>query len=316
MSAPDASPRIAICVVTFNSAELVGGFAASLPEGAAGTDWELVVADNDSHDDTLGELRRHAPFARIVRTGANLGFAGGVNAAIAAAGPRDAYLLVNADVRLSPGCVLSMYERLGPSAGIVVPRLVDGDGRHILSQRREPTLGRIWADALLGAGTAARVGGWGEIVAVPGRYARETPTDWAEGAIQLLSAECLRRCGPWDESFFLYSEETDYHLRARDLGLGVLYTPSATAQHLRGDSRTSPALWSLLTMNRVRLFSRRHGAPATAIFWSALVLRESSRALLGHPTSRAALRDLVAPRRWRQRTGPEWLSGVAAVGRG
>ncbi|MCZ7627704.1 MAG: glycosyltransferase [Microthrixaceae bacterium] len=68
-------------------------------------------------------------------------------------------------------------------------------------------------------------------------YARERDADWATGAAMLISAECLAAVGPWDESFFLYSEETDYCLRARDRGFKLRYSPKATATHI-GGSRT------------------------------------------------------------------------------
>jgi N-acetylglucosaminyl-diphospho-decaprenol L-rhamnosyltransferase len=57
-----------------------------------------------------------------------------------------------------------------------------------------------------------------------------------------------------DESFFLYSEETDFALRAGDLGFETAFVPNAKVTHLGGESRVSPALWSLLTVNRVRLY--------------------------------------------------------------
>ena len=63
------------------------------------------------------------------------------------------------------------------------------------------------------------------------QYEKEQRIDWAEGSTQLISAECWRACGVWDESYFLYSEETDYDLRARDLGYATLYVPSAVAVH-------------------------------------------------------------------------------------
>ncbi|MGF6823708.1 N-acetylglucosaminyl-diphospho-decaprenol L-rhamnosyltransferase [Microbacterium sp. ZKA21] len=304
------SPRIAICVVTFNSAALIEDLTASLPEGAYGTTWTLVFADNDSADDTLAQITRHAPDAVVVQTGSNLGYSGGVNAAIAAAGEQDAYLVLNADVRLTPGSLVSLLGALGDGAGIAVPRLIDADEQPHWSLRREPTLLRIWCDALIGAERAGRIGALGEVVADPSAYESTHFVDWAEGSTQLISAECLHACGPWDESYFLYSEETEYDLRVRAHGFGVRYEPSAVAQHLKGESAVSPQLWSLLTLNKAMLYARRHGPVASTAFWLALVVREASRAALGKATSRAALFDLLRPRRWREPRGPHWLAGV------
>lgn len=303
-------PRIAICVVTYQSAPLIADLVASLPSGAAGTDWVLVVADNASTDGSAAEVRRRAPDAVVVEVGANLGYAAGVNAAVAAAGERDAYLVINADVRLAPGCVRTLYDALSPGVGVVVPRLVDARGELIWSMRREPTVLRAWGDALLGAERAGRHPRLGEVVTDPGLYGAARDTDWAEGSTQLVSADCLRSCGPWDESFFLYSEETEFELRARDHGFATRFEPAAGARHLEGGSAGSPRQWSLLVANRVQLYARRHGAPATALFWLATAAREASRAMLGRATSRAAIRDLVSARRMRTAKSPDWLADV------
>lgn len=303
-------PRIAICVVTFRSASLIKDLVASIPGGAAGTDWTLVFADNASDDDTLAEIARWAPEATVVQTGANLGYSGGLNAAVRAAGTQDAFLILNADVRLQAGCIATLYQSLGPGVGIAVPRLVDGDMKPIWSMRREPSLVRVWSDALIGAERAGRLGTLGEVVTDPELYERSQRTSWAEGSTQLISAECWQACGGWDESYFLYSEETEYNLRVQEFGYSVLYVPTAEAQHLKGGSAESPAQWSLLVLNKARLYARRHGPIPSVLFWLGLVVREASRALLGKRTSRAAVRDLLTPRRWAEPRGPEWLAHV------
>ena len=301
------TPRIAICVVTYNSAELIEELVASLADGAAGTDWTLVVADNASNDATLAEVRRHAPRATIVETGGNMGYAAGVNAAIRAAGAQDGYLILNADVRLTRGCAAALFAALGPQVGIGVPRLHDARGELILSMRREPTIVRAWADTVVGAERAGRWRALGEVVSDPDNYMKGRTTDWAEGSTQLISAACWQRVGPCDEAFFLYSEETDFNLRAGAAGLRTWYEPSARAQHLEGGSAGSPRQWALLVANRVRLYRKRHGPAKAVFFWAATVAREASRAILGRQTSRVALRNLVSRHRMHAPRSERWL---------
>ncbi len=50
----------------------------------------------------------------------------------------------------------------------------------------------------------------------------------------LLSVSALREVGPWDESFLLYSEETEYCLRAADKGWCTWYEPAAVFEHIGG----------------------------------------------------------------------------------
>ncbi|MDX6331679.1 MAG: N-acetylglucosaminyl-diphospho-decaprenol L-rhamnosyltransferase [Streptomycetaceae bacterium] len=305
---------VAVLVVTWNSAAVLPGFLASLPEGMAGTDWRLVVADNDSADDTVDVLRALAPDATLVRTGRNGGYAAGVNAALRAAAEWDggfrAALVCNPDIRMRPGCARTLADALGSPlpdgarVGISVPLLYEADQRTLVhSLRREPSVTRALGEAVLGNRRAGRFPRWSELVTDPGAYTRATRADWATGALMALSRECIEVCGAWDESFFLYSEETEYCLRAGDRGHATCLEPAASAVHIGGDSRVSPGLWTLLTLNRVRLHRRRHGAWATTAFWAAVLLRETSRAALGRASSRAAAAALLSPWRLRRRPG-------------
>jgi N-acetylglucosaminyl-diphospho-decaprenol L-rhamnosyltransferase len=297
---------VAVVVVTYNSECLVPDLLASLGPGMDGIPWRLVVADNASADGSVATVRRLAPKATVVEMGRNAGYAAGINAAVSAAGDHTAILVLNPDVRLLPGCATALLAALRrPGTGIAVPRLVDGRGTLIPTMRREPSILRIMGDTVLGAERAGRYPRLGEVVSEEPRYASEALTDWAEGSTVMIDAECWRRCGPWDESFFLYSEETDFALRARDAGFACRFTPSAAAVHLEGDSRRSPGLWALLTLNRVRLYRRRHGRAPTAGFWAVLVVRELSRTLLGRRPSRAAVRALLSPKRLREAPGPQ-----------
>jgi N-acetylglucosaminyl-diphospho-decaprenol L-rhamnosyltransferase len=162
-------------------------------------------------------------------------------------------------------------------------------------------------EALLGSNVAGSHERLGELVTDPRRYDIERVVDWAEGSTLLVSAECWTHCGPWDESFFLYSEETDFALRAADAGFATRYVPSAHAIHLEGGSGTTPGLWSLLVLNRVRLFHRRKGTLKTIPFWCAVLLREATRALCGKRTSRAAVGALISPARFREAPGPDTI---------
>ena len=232
----------------------------------------------------------------VLQTGRNAGYAAAINAALAQDGPSDATLILNPDIRLAPDCVRRMLDVLeadaAPPSGIVVPRIRDADGRLYRSLRREPSLPRALGEALLGR-YSGRITWLGETVGDEAAYRTVTTADWATGAVMLIGRDCLAACGAWDESFFLYSEETEYALRAGDRGFATRLAPAAEVTHLGGESKTSGRLWALLTVNRVRLYRRRHAWPMTALFWSAVLLREAPRAALGRSPSRSAVAALL-----------------------
>lgn len=297
--------HVAVIVVTFNSAPLLNDFICALGPGMGQVSWHLVVADNDSSDDSVAKAKALAPSATVIEVGRNAGYAGGINAAVRSAGSFSAVLALNPDVRLTPGCVPELLQALRHAGtGIAVPRLVDARAELIVSMRREPRVLRTFGEAIFGAQIAGRSAAFGETVTDPRLYETEMLTDWAEGSVQLISEDCWKSCGPWDESFFLYSEETEFDLRARDRGYATRYVPTAHAVHLEGGSASSPRLWPLLVINQIRLYRRRNGLVLTVPFWIATFLREGRRAIAGKVTGRAGVRALVSPSRFHEKAGP------------
>ena len=65
--------------------------------------------------------------------------------------------------------------------------------------------------------------------------------------------------------------------------------------HTGGDAMTSPRLRTMLALNRLRYFSRRHGPVQSAAFYAAVLSNELARAARGDRAAWAAARGLMAP---------------------
>ena len=237
---PHDPPRVAVVVVTYNSADVLGGCLDSIPDGAAGVRLAaVVVADNASRDASvqIAEAAAGLP-VRVVRMGRNAGYAAAVNAGVAALDldELDAVFVTNPDCRLRPGALARLAAALRPPVGIAVPKLVNPDGSLQPSLRRMPTVGRAFAEAVIGGNLAGRIAGLGELVTDPREYERPGQAVWATGAALLVATTVIRDIGGWDESFLLYSEETEYALRAADHGWTLWYEPAAVVEHIGGSS--------------------------------------------------------------------------------
>lgn len=284
--------RVAVVIVTYNSATTLPSCLAALPDGL-----EIVVADNNSRDDT-GDIAKNTPGVRVVQLGRNAGYAAGINAGIAALGSFDHVLVLNPDARVRPEAIPLLVSAFdNPRVGIAAPRLDNPDGSLQPSLRRPPTVLRAWAEALLGGNRVGRWGTLGELITAPERYAVPGPAAWATGGVLMLSSAACRELGPWDESFLLYGEETDFALRAGKRGFLTWYVPDAVVEHDGGESGTNPMLWALLTVNRVRIVRRHNGFLAFVGYYAAVVLGEAIRAAAGRQTARAALTALLRPSR-------------------
>jgi len=297
-----SAPRVAVVVVTYNSADVLPQCLTSLRGGAAdGVDLTDVVVVDNASDDASTEIAKSfdgLPVS-VVQLIENVGYAAGLNAGVATlrSRPPDAVMALNPDCRLRPGSLATLAQALQePGRGIVAPRLVNSDGTLQPTLRRLPTVRGVFAEAIVGGRMADRLG-LGELIFTDGPHDRRGPAAWVTGAALLMSWSLLERLGPWDESFLLYSEETEYMLRASDRGWSTWYEPAAVVEHKGGEADTRPGLAALLTVNRVTLFKRRHGAAKGLAYSAGILLGTAFRAAAGRSTARASLAALLFPSR-------------------
>jgi len=309
VTSPDVPHELAVIIVAYNSAEDIGELLDSLQADAGKLEVAVLVADNASDDDTVAVARAHAPGAVVFDTGGNLGYAAAINAALARLDGSCPVLILNPDAAVSPGALATMLSALKGEVGAVVPRFVGDDGMTSLSLRREPSLSAALGDALVGARFRSRPQRFAETVFDPTRYEAPHAVEWATGAALLLSAEVIAAVGPWDERFFLYSEETDYLRRIRNAGFRVMYAPGAVIRHSEGGSGSSPRLDALMAVNRVRYVRKHRSRPYAASYRGLVALGELLRlALPGHAL---AFQAVARESTWGQLPGPSTRASSA-----
>jgi N-acetylglucosaminyl-diphospho-decaprenol L-rhamnosyltransferase len=190
----------------------------------------VLVVDNASSDGTPEVARAHG--ARVLETGANLGFAGGCNAGVAAT-TAPLVLLLNPDCVVQPGALDAL--RAAPPSWAAWQAVVTTDGRTNTAGNRVHFLGLGWA------------GGLGEPPPPTDAPPYESPS--ASGAALVVRRTAWEQAGGFDDRFFMYYEDQDLCLRLRLLGHGVGVVPAARVEHdydfLKGDHK-----WFHLERNR------------------------------------------------------------------
>lgn len=194
--------------------------------------------------------------------GRNAGYAAGVNAGFAAAPGRDV-LLLNPDVALAgpePVRELIAFADAHPGLAVVGPRLVSEDGTAQASARQYPSLAAV-------AATFPRLGALGplrrsrERYEDPSRAQAPVEVDWVIGAAMLIRRDAFELVGGWDESYFLYLEDTDFCRRCRRAGRAVAYLPAVSLLHRYPQQTSRPGASALRSVAR-----RRHMAGFARFF--------------------------------------------------
>lgn len=299
---PDGHADAAVVVVTYNSSRDIDPLLESLRAETPDLTLRVLVADNSSKDGTLGLVRRGHPDVIAFSTGGNLGYSAGINAAMGRAGDAATVVVLNPDLRVQRGSLKTMLHRLRASqAGAVIPRLLDADGATSPTLHREPSLTRAVGDAFLGRRAGNRPGWLATTDFSTESYAHAHPVQWATGAA-LMVQRSLADSLPWDESYFLYSEETDFFRRLRMLDETVWYEPAATMTHEGGGSGASAELNALMAVNRTRYVRKYHSAAYAALFHAILVLSEMLRCW--KPDRRGVLWTVLFEDLWASLPGP------------
>ena len=225
-----ASGETSVVVVTWNAADHLERCLESV------RGHETIVVDNGSTDGTAALVRGRFPDVRVIEQ-ENKGMGGGNNAGILAAAGRYV-LLLNSDAWVVGDAVerLAAFADAHPRAAVVGPRLRNADGSLQRSVRGDPTLWRLATEYLflrkLGPRTDAFNAFYG------GGFGHDEPrrVESLYGAALLVRREAVDEVGLFDESFFMFSEETDWLHRFRRAGWEVWFTPDAEVVHLGGAS--------------------------------------------------------------------------------
>jgi N-acetylglucosaminyl-diphospho-decaprenol L-rhamnosyltransferase len=208
--------RPTVYIPTYNARHLLGRVLKSLDEQSA-PDFDVVVVDNGSADDSAAFVRAEFPDAAVVELERNLGFGPAINRAVEAR-PGDPVILVNNDVECRPDFIAELLgavdEETQTVAGVLLqerdPGLVDSAG--VVADR---TL--MGFDYLTGEPVGAL-----EAAAAP-----LGPT----GGAALYRHEAFRAVGGFDERIFLYYEDLDLALRIAAAGGRCRLAPGARALH-------------------------------------------------------------------------------------
>jgi GT2 family glycosyltransferase len=207
----------------------------------------------------------------------------------------DYYLFLNDDAVPTQGSITALVSFLeaNPRAGIVGPRVVGPDGRALWAAFGFPTVASEVAGALI---LPARLRlALRERFILPWEAASQSAVGWVLGAAFALRAAAFNAVGGFDESFFLYSEETDLAYRMRSRGWTSHVCPDALVTHLGGAS-TGEVSQRLLGLSRSRYIHKHWSRSRRTLLGSLL-----AAAYLWN-TAYVALRVLVAPHTFRAKT--------------
>lgn len=295
-AAERSAPTADIVIVNWNTGRYLGDCLRSI----AATDRSLlrvariVVVDNASTDDSLHGLAAADIPLDVVRNARNRGFAAACNQG-AARGSGDYLLFLNPDARLYPDTLRAVGSFLRTPAadpfGIFGALMVDEQGRPQISCSRFPSL-RIWAGKMTGLDRLAPALFPPHHLA-PWELTRSGPVDQVIGAFFLVRRPLFTELNGFDERYFLYLEDVDFALRAREAGRPSYYLRQARVHHAENVSSSQLGPWRHYLMLCSRsTYAGRHWPKSRARLLTALTLSVEPAARLAAAAAQGRWADL------------------------
>ena len=206
---PSRLSQVTVCIVAYNSQRALN---ALLPQLQALP--HVLIVDNASSDETRTWLAQALPNAVVFSQPVNIGFGRAHNLAVQHCTTPFA-LLLNPDCRIEGEAILQLMDCLHshPDALMAVPRLVYPDGR--VQENHRPFFHSR------GSARPAYQVPDGELCC-----------EMVSGAVLMVRTALFRRIGGFDPWFFLYWEDEELCIRARNHQLAVILAPQALACHL------------------------------------------------------------------------------------
>ncbi|MEP2718652.1 glycosyltransferase family 2 protein [Pseudophaeobacter sp.] len=275
---------------------------------------EVLVIDNGSGDGSWEKLQAGAEQRgwqssrkiRLQQSLVNGGFGAGMNIGFAAGlsdgSAPDYYYLLNSDAFVQGQTIRSLRDFLAdhPGAGLAGSFVQGTDATPHRTAFRFPSIaGEFEMAARTGAFTRL-LAPWVVAMEMP---EAETQVDWTAGASLMIRRPVIEEVGGFDETFFLYFEETDLCRRAAKAGWRTHYVPQSQVTHL-GSASTGMKDWDRTPtywfQSRSHYFAKSHGRAYAALATLARIagtgLYGLRRLIQGKPQAdpNHFLRDLVA----------------------
>ena len=234
---------LSIIIVNYKNPHLILQCVKSIVEHEKAIDYEIIVVDNDSQDDTEHQLHTVCPDLKWIQMGYNSGFAKANNAGAKAANG-DYILFLNADTILIEPVFEKMALRLvaEPKIGAVGCRLLNNDKSLQLSYHNGDRFFRKlwWRNPLaikLGCSRRNEL----EKSNIAAMHTLDHSPRWVCGAaVMMRRRDIVSRNLYWDEDFFMYWEDVELCHRIRKSGMKIVYLAEPSIIHLGGGGVNVP----------------------------------------------------------------------------
>lgn len=253
--------KTAVVILNYNGREWLRKFLPSVIQFSPAAD--IIVADNQSSDDSIELLTSEFPAVEIIRIDSNRGFCGGYNYALQQV-KAEYYVLLNSDVEVTESWldpIIGLMDQ-DPTIGAAQPKILSYRDKN---QFEYAGAAGGFVDTLAYPFCRGRI--FNSIELDHGQFDDTLPVFWATGACLVIRASIYHQLGGLDEDFFAHMEEIDLCWRLHRVGYQVYYVGASRVYHVGGGtlSKSNPRKTYLNFRNGLSLMLKN--MPALSLMW-------------------------------------------------
>lgn len=220
--------QVAVVILNYNGREFLTKFLPSVIQYSDNA--RIIVADNNSTDDSLNILEKLFPSIERIPIQQNLGFAGGYNFALRHINTKY-FVLLNSDVEVTQNWLTPMLTKMesDPSIGAMQPKILSYSNKNKFDYAGA---GGGFVDALGYPFCRGRV--FSEVEEDTGQFNDDVPIFWSSGACMMIRSDLFHELNGLDDDFFAHMEEIDLCWRIHHKGFNVLFTGQSLVYHVGG----------------------------------------------------------------------------------
>jgi len=219
---------VAVVILNWNGKKFLEKFLPSVVSNSG--DAEIIMADNNSSDDSISFMAINYPNIRIIKNSENGGFAKGYNDALKQI-KSDYYILLNSDIEVTPNWIDPLFDLMENDSMIAAcqPKL-----RSYYQQDEFEYAGAAGGFIDKWGYPFCRGRIFGHLEKDEAQYENVEEVFWATGAAMFVRAKYFWEVGGLDEDFFAHMEEIDLCWRLKNKGYKIMVHPQSVVFHVGG----------------------------------------------------------------------------------
>ncbi|WP_412464801.1 glycosyltransferase family 2 protein [Flavobacterium mekongense] len=221
--------ELSVIIVNYNGAKFFKDCLDSLYRNLTGINFEIIVLDNNSRDNSCDYLKSNFPEVKLIASALNYGFGKGNNEAVKQAKGEYLLLINNDTIVLDQLLPVLEYLKFDKSIGVVGINMLNGDKKYLPAAGNFPSVSNMFLmKRLLQISDEF----------IQGKFTKSAyEVDWLGGSFLMLPKSIYNQIGGFDEDYFLYVEDVDFCKKIADIGYKRVFLPCYSYIHYVGFTR-------------------------------------------------------------------------------